>query len=254
MGSEMCIRDSARPARARARACDGRTPARPPLPRRAQASARTQLRSHVRNDDIDLAISVMLRSFISSQKHTVAAGMERKFARYLNLRADIDELLLFVLDRCRGRWRKGGGGRGRGGVQWRRGGRAGAVAPRCALSSATPRWLWRDELGWARLGLAVFWHASTPMRLPPPHPAPLLLSCARRLFNDAVEEQRLTRRAQGLADDMSGFEIEIPCALFEDRAREHNCYELGPFYKAPSFAAHGYTRDEAANAITRVAR
>ncbi|KAG8458740.1 hypothetical protein KFE25_012938 [Diacronema lutheri] len=143
------------------------------LIRLAEASARTQLRSHVRNDDIDLAISVMLRSFISSQKHTVAAGMERKFARYLNLRADIDELLLFVLD---------------------------------------------------------------------------------RLFNDAVEEQRLTRRAQGLADDMSGFEIEIPCALFEDRAREHNCYELGPFYKAPSFAAHGYTRDEAANAITRVAR
>jgi DNA replication licensing factor MCM2 len=53
----------------------------------------------VRDDDIDLAISVMLRSFISSQKHTVSASMERKFARYLNLRRDVDELLVFILNR-----------------------------------------------------------------------------------------------------------------------------------------------------------
>lgn len=41
----------------------------------------------------------MLRSFISSQKHSVAASMERKFAKYLNRREDIDELLVFVLNR-----------------------------------------------------------------------------------------------------------------------------------------------------------
>lgn len=66
---------------------------------RLQAAARMQLRSFVRDDDIDLAISVMLRSFISSQKSTVAQAMERKFSRYLNLRRDVDELLLFVLNR-----------------------------------------------------------------------------------------------------------------------------------------------------------
>lgn len=53
----------------------------------------------MRDDDIDLAIKVMLGSFINSQKHTVAASMRRKFAKFLNLRGDIDELLVFVLNR-----------------------------------------------------------------------------------------------------------------------------------------------------------
>lgn len=73
-----------------------------------------------------------------------------------------------------------------------------------------------------------------------------------RLFNEAVEEQRIIRRARGITDDIAGaVEIEIPCGVFEDKAREHNCYELGPFYKSKVFAHHGYTRDELANTIMR---
>jgi DNA replication licensing factor MCM2 len=134
------------------------------LIRLAEASARAQLRSHVRDDDLDLAISIMLRSFISSQKATVAQAMERKFARYLNLRRDVDELLLFLLN---------------------------------------------------------------------------------RLFNDAIEDARAKRRLKGLDDDDGGaraIAIELKCSVFEDKAREHNCYEVGPFYQSATFTAHGYVR------------
>ncbi|KAJ1622196.1 MCM2/3/5 family-domain-containing protein [Pavlovales sp. CCMP2436] len=133
------------------------------LIRLAEATARTQLRSHVRNDDIDLAISVMLRSFINSQKHTIAQAMERKFARYLNLRRDVDELLVFILN---------------------------------------------------------------------------------RLFNEHLEGQRNTRLQQGIPEeDIESIDIEVPVTQFEDKAREHNCYELGDFYTSHAFAAHGYQRE-----------
>ncbi|KAJ1621501.1 MCM-domain-containing protein [Pavlovales sp. CCMP2436] len=133
------------------------------LIRLAEATARTQLRSHVRDDDIDLAISVMLRSFINSQKHTIAQAMERKFARYLNLRRDVDELLVFILN---------------------------------------------------------------------------------RLFNEHLEGQRNTRLQQGIPEeDIESIDIEVPVTQFEDKAREHNCYELGDFYTSHAFAAHGYQRE-----------
>jgi len=141
------------------------------LIRIAEASARMQLRSYVRNDDIDLAISTMLSSFIASQKHTVAQSIQRKFARYLNLRADVDELLFFILN---------------------------------------------------------------------------------RLFATAAEEERELRRARGVTDDLAApLEIKISCADFEDRAREHNVYDVAPFYRSTLFATHGFERNEAANLITR---
>jgi hypothetical protein len=55
--------------------------------------------SSVRSDDVDLAISVLLKSVISSQKYAVKREMERKFGRYLSHKQDVNELLLFHLQR-----------------------------------------------------------------------------------------------------------------------------------------------------------
>jgi DNA replication licensing factor MCM2 len=65
--------------------------------RMAEASARMHLRNQVRDDDVDLAISVLLDSVIKSQKAAVKRQMEKKFARYLMMKKDITELLLFQL-------------------------------------------------------------------------------------------------------------------------------------------------------------
>jgi DNA replication licensing factor MCM2 len=67
--------------------------------RMAEASAKMHLRSTVRSDDVDLAISVLLKSVISSQKYAVSREMHRKFGRYLSQKQDVNELLLFHLHR-----------------------------------------------------------------------------------------------------------------------------------------------------------
>ena len=67
--------------------------------RMAEASAKMHLRSTVRSDDVDLAISVLLRSVISCQKYAVSREMQRKFGRYLSQKQDSNELLLFHLHR-----------------------------------------------------------------------------------------------------------------------------------------------------------
>eukprot|EP01016_Furgasonia_blochmanni_P032549 TRINITY_DN3356_c0_g1_i1.p1 TRINITY_DN3356_c0_g1~~TRINITY_DN3356_c0_g1_i1.p1 ORF type:complete len:298 (+),score=63.92 TRINITY_DN3356_c0_g1_i1:64-957(+) len=65
--------------------------------RMAEANARMHLRDYVRDDDIDLAISVMLESFIQSQKYSVARMIRKKFSSYITLREDTTSLLLHVL-------------------------------------------------------------------------------------------------------------------------------------------------------------
>ncbi len=65
--------------------------------RMAEAHARMHLRDYVREDDVNLAIKVMLNSFITSQKFSVARTMHRHFRKYLNYRRDNNELLLFLL-------------------------------------------------------------------------------------------------------------------------------------------------------------
>eukprot|EP00933_Yihiella_yeosuensis_P034372 TRINITY_DN2786_c0_g2_i1.p1 TRINITY_DN2786_c0_g2~~TRINITY_DN2786_c0_g2_i1.p1 ORF type:complete len:895 (+),score=237.27 TRINITY_DN2786_c0_g2_i1:77-2761(+) len=52
------------------------------LVRLSEASARLELRQHVNSKDIDNAISVMLESFIQSQKHQVSEELRKKFRRY----------------------------------------------------------------------------------------------------------------------------------------------------------------------------
>lgn len=57
------------------------------------------LREYVRADDVDLAIRMMLESFLQSQKYTVAKGLERKFSKYLTAQNDTTQLLLSILKR-----------------------------------------------------------------------------------------------------------------------------------------------------------
>ena len=67
--------------------------------RMSEASARMHLRDQVRDDDVDLAISVLLNSVIRAQKYAVAREMEKKFRPYLSQKKDANELLDFALRR-----------------------------------------------------------------------------------------------------------------------------------------------------------
>merc|ERR1712111_318037 len=63
----------------------------------AEANAKIHLREFVREDDVNMAIRVMLESFIDTQKFSVMKSMKRNFARYLTYKRDNNELLLFIL-------------------------------------------------------------------------------------------------------------------------------------------------------------
>merc|ERR1712029_832568 len=63
----------------------------------AEAHAKMHLRGFVSEDDVNMAMRVMLESFIDTQKYSVMKSMKRKFNRYLAFKRDNNELLLFVL-------------------------------------------------------------------------------------------------------------------------------------------------------------
>ncbi|XP_012518543.1 PREDICTED: DNA replication licensing factor MCM2 [Propithecus coquereli] len=65
--------------------------------RMAEAHARIHLRDYVTEDDVNMAIRVMLESFVDAQKFSVTRSMRKSFARYLSFRRDNNELLLFLL-------------------------------------------------------------------------------------------------------------------------------------------------------------
>lgn len=65
--------------------------------RMSEAHARIHLRDYVNEDDVNMAIRVMLESFISTQKFSIMRTMRKTFGRYLSFRKDNNELLLFVL-------------------------------------------------------------------------------------------------------------------------------------------------------------
>ncbi|THG97705.1 hypothetical protein EW026_g4348 [Hermanssonia centrifuga] len=65
--------------------------------RMAEASAKMALREYVRADDIDLAISVAVGSFVSTQKMSIKKTLERGFRKYLTQARDHEELLSFLL-------------------------------------------------------------------------------------------------------------------------------------------------------------
>merc|ERR1712203_194630 len=63
----------------------------------AEANAKMHLREFVHEDDVNMAIRVMLESFIDTQKFSVMKSMRRNFNRYLSFKRDNNELLLFIL-------------------------------------------------------------------------------------------------------------------------------------------------------------
>jgi len=65
--------------------------------RMSEASAKMHLRDYVRSDDIDLAIQVMVSSFVSAQKSSIKKQLERGFRKYLRVATDNEEVLSFVL-------------------------------------------------------------------------------------------------------------------------------------------------------------
>lgn len=67
--------------------------------RMAESHARMHLREYVRGDDVDLAIKMMLESFLMTQKYSVSRGLMKKFAHYLAKEKDSEQLLLHILER-----------------------------------------------------------------------------------------------------------------------------------------------------------
>merc|ERR1711892_694809 len=65
--------------------------------RMAESHAKMHLREFVSEDDVNMAIRVMLESFINTQKYSVMKNMRRNFNRYLAYKKDNNELLLFIL-------------------------------------------------------------------------------------------------------------------------------------------------------------
>jgi len=65
--------------------------------RMAEASAKMHLREFVSQDDINMAIRVVLEAFISTQKLGVQKQMARTFAKYMSYKKDNNELLLYLL-------------------------------------------------------------------------------------------------------------------------------------------------------------
>ena len=65
--------------------------------RMAEAHARMHLRNTVREDDVDMAIRVMLESFIQAQKFSVQRSLRRHFMQYISYNKDDNVLLMHVL-------------------------------------------------------------------------------------------------------------------------------------------------------------
>ncbi|CAK9795106.1 DNA replication licensing factor Mcm2 [Anthophora quadrimaculata] len=65
--------------------------------RMAEASAKMHLRDHVQEGDINLAIRMMLDSFVETQKYSVMKSMRSTFQKYLSYKKDHSELLYYIL-------------------------------------------------------------------------------------------------------------------------------------------------------------
>lgn len=67
--------------------------------RMSEASARMQLRDHVRQDDIDMGIKVVLESFLQSQKVSVRRSLARCFRKYITHGEEHHQLLMHELQK-----------------------------------------------------------------------------------------------------------------------------------------------------------
>ncbi|CAM6001659.1 unnamed protein product [Sphagnum balticum] len=62
-----------------------------------EASARMHLRDYVREDDIDLAIKVMLESFLQAQKVSVRKMLQKSFRKYITFGEETNQLIMHQL-------------------------------------------------------------------------------------------------------------------------------------------------------------
>eukprot|EP00892_Ulva_mutabilis_P011114 jgi/Ulvmu1/8375/UM042_0081.1 len=65
--------------------------------RMSEAHARMHLRDKVEPQDIDIAIRLMLESFIQAQKYNVQKQLRRRFQRFMAAQSDYNNLLLTIL-------------------------------------------------------------------------------------------------------------------------------------------------------------
>ncbi|KAJ3641270.1 hypothetical protein Zmor_027783 [Zophobas morio] len=65
--------------------------------RMAEAHARMHLREYVQTDDVNMAIRMMLESFVETQKYSVMKTMRQVFQKYLLFKKDNSELLFYIL-------------------------------------------------------------------------------------------------------------------------------------------------------------
>lgn len=65
--------------------------------RMSEAHARMHLRDSVQDSDVNMAIRMMLESFIEAQKFSVMKRMRNVFQKYLSFQKDNSELLFFIL-------------------------------------------------------------------------------------------------------------------------------------------------------------
>ncbi|KAI3967320.1 hypothetical protein MKW92_034780 [Papaver armeniacum] len=65
--------------------------------RMSEAHARMHLRQHVKQDDVDMAIRVLLDSFISTQKFGVQRALQQSFKKYMTFKKDHNGILIHML-------------------------------------------------------------------------------------------------------------------------------------------------------------
>ncbi|XP_007050002.2 PREDICTED: DNA replication licensing factor MCM2 [Theobroma cacao] len=65
--------------------------------RMSEAHARMHLRPHVTEEDVDMAIRVLLESFISTQKFGVQKALRKSFRQYITFKKDYHGLLLVLV-------------------------------------------------------------------------------------------------------------------------------------------------------------
>lgn len=65
--------------------------------RMSEAHARMHLRQHVIQEDVDMAIRVLLDSFISTQKFGVQKALQKSFRKYITFKTDYNDMLIYIL-------------------------------------------------------------------------------------------------------------------------------------------------------------
>jgi len=68
------------------------------LIRMSEAHAKIHLRDYVTDDDVNVAIRMLLDSFIGAQKFSIKNSLRKKFEKYLSYKEDSFELLLHTLN------------------------------------------------------------------------------------------------------------------------------------------------------------